>query len=125
MNNVEKLLKIYQGETIWFYLSNDDVKESFKKELVELNVNWNDQTKFSEDHHVSYTMAVHQDKTVAFISAYIWSLSFQLNDKHIKVDYKKYIEGSKDYLIKKSNMQPVEPVQNLKIIKIYSRDDFK
>ena len=30
-----------------------------KKELVELNVNWNDQTKFSEDHHVSYTMAVH------------------------------------------------------------------
>lgn len=108
MNNVEKLLQIYQEESVWFYLSNDDVKEKFRKELVELNAYWSDQTKFSMDHHISYTMAVHQDKKVAFISAYVWYLSFKLNDEHIKIDYKKYIEGNNDYLIKESNITYVE-----------------
>ena len=56
---------------------------------VALN-HWNTQMsgeKLEKHHRLSYYIAVHSDKTIAFISSMCWKMSFATNKEIVHVDY--------------------------------------
>lgn len=47
-----------------------------------------DEWRKAEKHHrLSYYIAVHSDKTIAFISSMCWKMSFATNKEIVHVDY--------------------------------------
>lgn len=87
MNNVKMILEKYGKDTIWFYLKDDKTEENFKKELMELGATWMGGEKLEKHHRLSYNIAVHSDKTIAFISSMCWKMSFATNKEIVHVDY--------------------------------------
>lgn len=87
MNNVKMILEKYGKDTIWFYLKDDKTEENFKKELMELGATWMSREKLEKHHRLSYYIAAHSDKTIAFISSMCWKMSFATNKEIVHVDY--------------------------------------
>lgn len=99
MNNIEKVLKEFEGKRVWFYLK-DDVQARFKDELLKLHGRWLDGSLLTKQHHLSHFIAVHEDYCIAFISAYIWAHPLSKQDnKIIKIDYQKLMNHQNDYQI--------------------------
>ena len=70
-----------------FDLKDDKTEENFKKELMELGATWMSGEKLEKHHRLSYYIAVHSDKTIAFISSMCWKMSFATNKEIVHVDY--------------------------------------
>ena len=50
--------------------------------------------------NVGYVYTIHKDMTIAHLSLCVWVTSFQhncINEIPSRIDYRKYIEGEKDY----------------------------
>lgn len=92
MNYLEKALDNWQDKKVWFYLEDECTKQKFKEELVKLKAKWMDGNLFNEKDNVSCFMAVHFDKTIGFVSGFVWKLSFvSSNQDIIHINYKNMI----------------------------------
>lgn len=103
MRKMKELLKTY--EDVWFRLPQDEItRGQFLEELEEMGCTFANGEKVTAD-KIGRLMAVHRDRTVAYVSMFAWTASFDVAKSrfaHIpKVDYEKYNSG-KGYVITQS-----------------------
>lgn len=94
-----RLLKelIKNDGTVWIYCESEKFQEKFLKQAEAegfIALNGDIPTKLFR--HQLY--GISDDMTMGYLSNMIWWLSLRTNkDKHIRVDYKKYISGDENY----------------------------
>ena len=94
-----RLLKdlIQNNPTAWFYCESEALQKHFLKQAEDEGfVALNGQKPTELFHHRLY--GINDDMTVGYLSAMIWSLTFQTgNDDHLRVDYGKFISDNENY----------------------------
>ena len=95
-----RLLKnlVEKNNQVWIYCENRDLQEKFLKQAEDegfLALNGQKPTELFR--HQLY--GINDDLTMGYLSAMIWSLTFQKCPDHIaRVDYGKYISDEDDYM---------------------------
>lgn len=96
---MRKLKELFQdNSTVWFYCESEALQKLFLKQAEDESfVALNGQKPTELFHHRLY--GVYDDMTIGYLSAMIWSLTFQTgNDSHLRVDYGKFISDQGDYI---------------------------
>jgi len=117
-----KELAIEYGN-VWFYCRNEELQIRFLKQLEEegfLALNGQKPTELF--HHTLY--GISDDLTMGYLSGMIWCLSAKnLEDKHIRIDYQKYLEDDEDIFYhmsekeKEYELVPVSHEEALELMK--------
>lgn len=87
MNNVKRMLDLYGGKRVWFYLKDNKTKDDFLNDLIDLNATWFDGESLKADHVLSCYIAVHDDLKIGFITNLCWKMSFVTNKEIVHIDF--------------------------------------
>ena len=93
------------NERVWFYISND-WKKLFYDEIVQYGAKFMNGTEITKD-SIGTLMGIGRDKTVGYISNYVWYNSFYSDNSIIKVYYDKYKAGREDFIVTEPNITPI------------------
>ena len=104
MQNIVELLN--QHEEVWFWIE-EKYQDHFFEELIDMNAIFLNGTPVTRE-KIKHCMAVHNDKTVGYVSNLVWYKTFSSPTAPIKVDYGKYICDKDEYVFLKSNLQPID-----------------
>ena len=104
-----RLLKdlITNYSKVWIYCENEGSQEKFLKQAEEegfLALNGQQPTELF--HHHLYS--INDDMTMGYLSNMIWCMTFQTGmDKHVRIDYEKYISDDEDYICHNTHLKRV------------------
>ncbi len=98
---------IENNSTIWVYCESEDSQKEFLKQAEDEGFLALNGQKPTELYH-QYLYGINDDMTMGYLSNMIWCLTFQAgNDKHVRIDYKKYISGREDYICHSTRLKRV------------------
>ena len=98
MRTITELIK--NNERVYVKLPNKAIQYSFFSDSEREGFTFADGEKPTSG-QCYHLMAVHRDKTLAYVSGWASNVYYNLNRQNlITVDYEKYIDGGDDYLIK-------------------------
>ena len=110
MRNITDLLDQYTE--VWFWIR-EEYHDHFYKELMNMNAVFLNGDHVTRD-SIRHCMGVHKDKTVGYVSNLVWYNTFSSSTAPIKVDYGRYIEDNDDFILLKSNIQPIDVTELLR-----------
>lgn len=99
---------IQNNSTVWIYCESEALQKHFLKQAeFEGFHTVNGQKPTELFHHQLY--GISNDMTIGYIATMIWCLTFQCgNDKHLRIDYGKYISGENDCICHSTKLKKVD-----------------
>ena len=106
MRQIKELFK--ENKDVWVYLSTDETKELFIKEIIREGFTWRNGEPVTKNAG-GYLFGIHSNMTIAHLSNFIWCMSFQGvryldGTLPLRVDFEKFTRGDDDYICREPHI---------------------